>query len=153
MRLATISLTLVLATSAFGQPPTPRTQVRFAGPSAMQIRWLYRGVDGKEAYSDPPLEVPARYAFRQGGLYRLKLSHIPGYPGLELFPTLEVPLQGSEGQEFLAHNAVKLELTNDEIRDAMDGKQVRKTITLPRDDATAGPILLILRLGNVDLGK
>src|SRR4051812_30420909 len=102
-----LSLTVLAwpATTAPSQGPSPgpRTQVQFAEPSGMHIRWLVRR-DGKGAYSEPPLEAPARYNFRQGATYGLKLSRIPGYPGLDLYPTLEIPHAGPAAREFLAHS-------------------------------------------------
>ena len=42
------------------------------------------------AFDSEPLVCPGRYNFPQGAIYRLKLSNIPGRPGVELYPTLEV---------------------------------------------------------------
>ena len=128
----------------------PCTQVHFSGPSGMQVRWYVRGPGGKASYSEPPLVVPARYNFRQGAAYRLKLSRIPGFPGLDLYPTLEVPYAGPAAQQFLAHSAVQLELTDEDLRRAAAGELVVKRAFLP---GAGGPVvpLLVLRLGNRDL--
>lgn len=129
----------------------PRTQVQFTGPSGMQVRWLTRAPDGKETFSEPPLEVPGRFNFRQGGVYRLKLSHIRGYAGLQLYPTLEVVAPfGLEAQQFLAHNAVKLEVSDEDLRLVTDGEHVTRTIYLPGASGPGVP-LLVLRMGNKDL--
>jgi hypothetical protein len=88
--VAALGLSALIAATAQAQPPTASTQVRFTGPNGIQVRWLTRTPDGNARFSEPPLEVPGRYGFRQGAAYRLKLTHIPGYPGLELYPTLEV---------------------------------------------------------------
>jgi hypothetical protein len=129
--------------------PGPRTQVRFAGPSGMQVRWYVRGPDGQGRYSEPPLEAPARYNFRRGAAYRLKLSRIPGHPGLELYPTLEVPHAGPAALQFLDHSAVRLELTDEDLRRAAAGELVVKTVYLPGAGGP-GALLLVLRLGNRD---
>lgn len=149
-------LTLLLAlplfnSTASAQTSPPRTQVRFAGPSGMEVRWYYRTTDGKEEYSKTPLEAPARYPFRQGGVYRLKLSRIPGHPGLDLYPTLDVPVPGPQAQEFLAHNAVTLTLNAEDLREVLEGKQLTKTIYLPGAGSGSGMVVLVLRIGNVDL--
>ncbi len=138
-------------TSTLSQVPAaaPRTQVRFAGPSGMQVRWYVRGPGGKASYSEPPLVAPARYNFRRGAAYRLKLSRIPGHPGLELYPTLEVPHAGPAAQQYLAHSAVQLELTDEDFRRAAAGELVVKTVYLPGVAGSATP-LLVLRLGNRD---
>jgi hypothetical protein len=130
------------------QGPAARTQVRFVGPSGMEIRWFVRAAGGKEIYSEPPLAAPARYNFRQGARYRLKLSRIPGFPGLELYPTLEVPLAGPAAREYLAHSAVRLDLSDEDFREVAAGKYLVKTIRLP--GTSAGGPLLVLRLGNRD---
>jgi hypothetical protein len=124
----------------------PRTQVRFVGPSGMQIRWYVRGPGGKEGYSEPPLVTPARYNFRQGAAYRLKLSRIPGYPGLELYPTLEVPAAGPRAGQFVAHSAVQLELTDEDFRQVAAGQYITRTVYLPG----GGAPLLVLHMGNRD---
>ena len=59
--------------AAHCQTPGPRTQVRFTGPSGMEVRWQTRDAQGKGAYSEPPLRVPGRFNFPQGAAYRLKL--------------------------------------------------------------------------------
>src|SRR5207244_1191257 len=94
----TIVAILVLAPAAGAQE---RTQVFFKEPAGMKIFWLTLK-DGKPAYSTMPLETPGRYNFRQGAGYRLKLTHLPGHPGLELYPTLEVPASTSQSRDFLA---------------------------------------------------
>jgi hypothetical protein len=155
--LAAICACLALASSselwAQTAPQAPRTQVRFGGPSGMQIRWFTRLPDGKEGFSETPIEVPGRFNFRQGGTYRLKLSHIPGFVGVNLYPTLEVPAAFSrEAQDFLTHNSVALDLRAEDFQDAMDGKLVTKTIFLPSADGERrGLPLLILRMGNQDM--
>ena len=144
----------VAVATAQVQIPDARTQVQFAGPHGMQVSWYVKGADGKEGYSQPPLFTPARYNFKQGYTYRLKLTHIPGHAGLELYPTLEVPIASPSAGAFLAHNAVKLELTADDFRSVLNGQFINKTIYFPGNGvaASAGSPLLILRLGNFDGG-
>ncbi|HYT90436.1 MAG TPA: hypothetical protein VEL76_17150 [Gemmataceae bacterium] len=150
--LIALALPTLAWATAVAQVPSAaaRTQVRFAGPAGMQVRWLVRGPDGQVGYSEPPLEAPARYNFRQGATYPLKLSGIPGFPGLELYPTLEVPLVGPAAQQFLAHSAVQLALTDEDFRRATAGELVVKTVHLPGAGGVVAP-LLVLRLGNRDL--
>jgi hypothetical protein len=152
-RLPLIALTLLALAWAVSAAPSQvpasagRTQVRFTGPSGMQVRWYVRGPDGKGGYSEPPLVAPARYNFRQDAAYRLKLSRIPGFPGLELYPTLEVPHAGPAARQFLAHSAVQLELTDEDFRQAAAGELVVKTVYLPGAGGPGAP-LLVFRLGN-----
>src|SRR5262245_7175870 len=147
--LGSVCLASLFLPSAHALAQNPQTQVRFTGPTGMEIRWLYRKADGKDVFSETPLVVPGRFNFRQGGLYRLKMSRIPGHPGLDVYPTLEVPVPPPAAQEYLAHNAVPLELTVEDLREIAEAKQVTKIVHLEGDSSL--PRLLILRIGNVDL--
>ena len=155
-----------------------RTEVRFVGPNGMKISWYVPSGDGKGAFSPSFLTAPARYNFLQGALYRLKLSDIANRPGLELYPTLEVVPSGPRSDAFLAHSAVPITFTDEDLDQVATGNFVVKVIYLPdpqyQDLATVGPdevvssrlepgvdpiaeahrrgnILLVVRLGNIDL--
>jgi hypothetical protein len=159
--------------------PAQRTQVQFAKPGGMKVYWFTQGADGKPSYSETPLETPGRYNFAQGAIYRLKLTRIPGRPALELYPTLEVVPTGPKTNEFLAHNSVPIEFSEDDFKQVVDRNYIVKVIYLPdpsfQDAAGAGPdeivssrlepgqdpiqealrrgsILLVLRIGNIDQG-
>jgi hypothetical protein len=158
--------------------PMQRTEVRFAGPPGMKIAWGIPGADGKLGFTGTQLEAPARYNFVQGALYRLKLSNIPNWPGLELYPTLEVVPSNAKTDPFLAHSAVPIAFTEEDFFQVSNGNFLVKVIYLPdpqfQDLATVGPdeivssrlapgvdpiaeayrrgnILLVIRLGNIDL--
>jgi hypothetical protein len=158
-----MSQSTLLVAMVAGPALEERTQVRFEGPAGMKVYWL-TNVDGKAAYSKTPLETPGRFNFRQGAIYRLKLTALPGQPGLELFPTLEVPPGNARSREFLAHNAVPISLTEDEIASAGKGNLIVKVVYLPDAGGEAaiaggedairaaqqrGNILLVLRVGNI----
>jgi hypothetical protein len=155
-----------------------RTEVRFVGPTGMKISWYVPSADGRGAFSPSFLTAPARYNFLQGALYRLKLSDIANRPGLELYPTLEVVPSGPRSDAFLAHSAVPVTFTDEDLDQVATGNFVVKVIYLPdpqyQDIATVGPdevvssrlepgvdpiaeahrrgnILLVVRLGNIDL--
>ena len=85
----------VAAVGALTGQPAPfadaRTEVRFVGPAGMKIAWYAPRTDGRPGFSTQYLEAPARYNFLQASIYRLKLSDIPNRPGVDLYPTLEVP--------------------------------------------------------------
>ena len=159
--------------------PAQRTQVFFTKPAGMKIFWFSQGPDGKPSYSTTPLETPGRYNFAQGAIYRLKLTHIPGRPALELYPTLEVVPTSPKTNEFLAHNSVPMEFTEDDFKQVVDRNYIVKVIYLPdpqfQEGAGVGPdeivstrlepgqdpiqealrrgsILLVLRIGNIDQG-
>jgi hypothetical protein len=158
--------------------PIQRTEVRFVGPSGMKIAWYGPSADGKGGFGPQYLEAPARYNFLQASIYRLKLSDIPNHPGLELYPTLEVVPAKQKTCTFLAHSAVPIAFTEEDFDQVAAGNFVVKVIYLPdpqfQDLAATGPdevvssrlepgvdpiieakrrgsILLVVRLGNIDL--
>lgn len=74
-----------------------------------------------------------------GQVYRLKVSNIPGREGLEVFPTIEVidRLYPPPGQAF--RFPIPVELTEEEIKMATDGRYVLRVIYL-EEPRTALPI-------------
>jgi hypothetical protein len=156
----------------------PRSSVRFVGPPGLKVSWYAPSPDGKRTFSPTPLEVPGRYNFVQGAIYRLKLSDIPDHPLVELYPTLEVVPANAKTATFLAHSSIPVSFTPDDFRMVAAGNYVVKVIYLPdpqfQDVAVTGTdelistqlepgvdpiaeackrgsILLIVRLGNIDL--
>jgi hypothetical protein len=163
-----------------GQFAAARTSVRFLSPAGLKVSWYVQGADGRRAWSDKPLEAPGTYNFLQGGIYRLKLSDIPDNPGVDLYPTLEVVPASMRAMTFLAHSSVPITFTPDDFRMVASNNYVVKVIYLPdpqfqdiavggglgelistqlepgvdpiAEAAKRGCILLIVRLGNIDLG-
>jgi hypothetical protein len=114
-------------------------QVRFGGPLGATLSQY--GQQG-------PAEVftaPARFPLAAGVLYRMKLSKIPSCPGLDLYPTVEIPAANAKTAEFLAHSSVPISFTPEEIELARDGTFLMKVIYLPEsgDDADAKPLELV----------
>jgi hypothetical protein len=153
----------------------PASQVAFTGPDGMMVMW---DVGCPGSFDSTPLVVPGRYNFPQGALYRLKLTNIPGRPGVELYPTLEVAPAMPRTEAFLAHQAIPVGLTEEDLDQVLTGNFVTKVIYLPdaefQDLAVAGvetlvstrldpgvdpiveadrrgAIMAILRIGNKDL--
>src|SRR5207247_11160549 len=81
-----------------------RTSIRFTSPAGMQIAWFAPSPDGRSGFTPTQVEVPGRYNFVQGGVYRLRLSNVPNRPALELYPTLEVMPATARTGTFLAHS-------------------------------------------------
>lgn len=159
--------------------PIARTEVRFVEPAGMKISWFAPGPDGKPSFNAQYLESPGRYNFLQAAIYRLKLSEIPNRPGLELYPTLEVVPSTGKTNTFIAHSSVPVSFTEEDFQQVAAGNFVVKVVYLPdpqfQDLASAGgldevvssrlepgvdpiaeaqrrgSILLIARLGNIDL--
>jgi hypothetical protein len=163
---------------AAGRYPASRTEIRFVGPSGMKVSWYAPSQDGRSPFSAAGLEAPGRYNFTQASIYRLKLSNIPGRPGLELYPTLEVVPVNNKTASFIAHSAVPLSFTEDDFEQVTAGNYVVKVIYLPdpqhqdlavvgADEVVSsrldpgvdpiaeackrGSILLVVRMGNIDL--
>ena len=154
-------------------PINARTSVRFSDPIDMRITWY-----GPAGLSDTVLTTPARYNFAQGGIYRLKLSNI-GRGGVDLYPTLEVVPATAKTATYLAHSSVPVSFTDEDFEQVLAGNFLVKVIYLPDPQyqdlaAVAGPaevistrlepgvdpivearrrgeILLIIRMGNIDL--
>jgi hypothetical protein len=157
-------------------PINARTSVRFSDPIDMRITWY-----GPAGLSDTVLTTPARYNFAQGGIYRLKLSNIAGHAGIDLYPTLEVVPATAKTATYLAHSSVPVSFTDEDFEQVLAGNFLVKVIYLPDPvyqdlAAVAGPaevistrlepgvdpiaearrrgeILLIIRMGNIDLEK
>ena len=109
----------------------PSVQVLFRKPGGMRVAW---DDCGQGTFSATPLVAPARTNFRQAGLYRLKLTHIPAHEGLELYPTIEVAPATPRTHAFLAHNTVPVQWTVDDLNQIAAGNFVTKVIYLPDPD-------------------
>ncbi len=158
-----------------GMATAQNSQVAFVGPDGMMVAW---DVSVPGQFDSAPMVCPGRYNFPQGAIYRLKLTNIPAYDGIELYPTLEVGPGMPRTQAFLAHNAIPIELTPSDFEQVLSGNFVTKVIYLPDPEyqelALAGvetlvstrldpgvdpiveadrrgAILGVLRLGNKDL--
>jgi hypothetical protein len=154
-----------------------RTQVRFTKPIGMQVSWFAQAPDGRPIYSPTPIDTPGKYNFVQGARYRLKLTNIPGRPGLELYPTLEVAVANHKAEAFLAHSNVPVEFTEEDFKQVAEGNYLVKVIYLPdpqfqdvagtgtdeilstrlepgqdplQEALRRGSILLVIRMGNID---
>jgi len=168
------------ALTAQARPPfaAQRTEVLFTAPMDMKVSWFGPAANGGPGTVAGELTVRGRYNFLQGGIYRLKLSNIPNFPSLDLYPTLEVVPGNLKTAAFLAHSAVPLSFTEEDFAQVVAGNFVVKVIYLPdpqyqelaatapgeivstalapgvdpvAEAATHGSILLIVRLGNIDL--
>lgn len=161
--------------------PCGRSQVRFVGPAGAKIGWYVAAAvssDSKPILRPHQLDLPGRYNFLQASIYRLKLSDIPGRPGLELYPSLEVVPCNPKTEAFLAHNYIPVEFTEEDFDQVTAGNYITKVIYLPdaqyqtpvdggvdtlvstrlepgqdpcAEAQKRGHILLVVRLGGIDL--
>jgi hypothetical protein len=166
----------VLLSSLPAQTPFGNSEIGFVGPAGMRIGF---DTSGSGTFDSQPLIAPSRQQFRQGGIYRLKLTNIPGHEGEEYFPTLEVGPVTPRTEAYLDHCAIPVQLIPEDFGQVQSGNFVTKVIYLPDPDhqklALAaietlvstrlapgvdpikeadrrGSILAILRIGNKILG-
>lgn len=76
-------------------------------------------------------------ALQVGSVYRLRISELPGFAGVELYPTIELidRLHPPRGREI--EFPIPIVLTADEISLALDGRLITKVIYLEQPDRAA----------------
>ena len=166
--------------SAATQRPTafvPTSQINFLGVESLVVNF---DATRPGTFDSAPLVFPAAHDFPQGNIYRLKLSNIPGHPGKELYPTLEVAPTAARTQAFLAHSSVQVEFTDTDFDQVFSGNFVTKVVYLPNPEfqgiamsgvgtlvntqlqpgvdpiveaSKRGAILAVIRMGNKDLSS
>ena len=123
---------------------------RTPGQSGMRVHWDTTG-DGIP--DSKPLVTPGRKIFRPGFNYRIKFTHIPGRPGLELYPTLQIAPANPRTAAYLDHNSVPIHFSNEDFDRVQTGNFVTKAVYLPGSESIfgqdrRGPILVIIRMGD-----
>lgn len=90
------------------------------------------------AFADPQ-PAPLTAGLLIGAVYRLRVTNIPNQQGLEVFPTIEVidRIYPPVGLEFKF--PIPIELTQEELEMAIDGKFVTRVIYL-EEPGTAEPV-------------
>src|SRR6185503_16023725 len=106
----------------------PTVQVLFNKPEGMQVRW---DATQPGAFDSSPLIVPGRQSFPQNAIYRLKITNLEKSPGVELYPTIEIGPTTPRSEAFLAHNAIPVQFTDEDLDQVMAGNFVTKVIYLP----------------------
>lgn len=101
-------------------------------PSDGQVTWY---APGKAATHTGP--APAIAGLLVGPVYRLKLSDLPEYPGVELYPTIEVidRLHPPPGRE--TEFPVIIPFTEYELESAAEGRLVTKVVYLEQPNRAA----------------
>ena len=82
-----------------------------------------------------PEPTTVKVGFTIGAVYRLRITEIPGREGIEVFPTIEVidRLYPPLGKE--AHFPIPIEITEEELALAIEGKFVTRVIYLEDPDS------------------
>lgn len=105
---------------------TQTTQVRFVAPMGMSIGWKIPG-----GFAENQLNAPGSYNFQQGATYQFKLTDIDGHDSLVLYPTLQVYPSHPQTDDYLSHNSVPIELTEEDLQQVESNNFVTKVIYLP----------------------
>lgn len=94
---------------------------------------FYTGPDA----ASTTVAAPATAGLLVGPVYRLKISDLKDFPGVELYPTVELVdrLHPPRGRE--VEFAVPITLTAEEISSALDGRLITKVIYLEQPDRAA----------------
>ena len=98
--------------------------VEIRGPEGAQIATAEQG------YFQESTALPRKFGMLIGAVYRFRVTGIPQYEGLEVYPTVEVidriyPPVGLENKF-----PIDIELTQEELEMALDGKFVTRVIYL-----------------------
>ncbi|REJ89641.1 MAG: hypothetical protein DWQ34_19160 [Planctomycetota bacterium] len=80
------------------------------------------------------LPAPAQARLGVGGVYRAKLSEIEGYPGLELYPSVEVLDRLHPPPSLVDEYPIPVEITAEEIEAVLSDRMVTKVIYLEREN-------------------
>jgi hypothetical protein len=98
--------------------------VQILGPEGTRVAFAVGG------QFDRPQEMPRAAGMLIGQVYRLRVTGIRLYEGIEVFPTVEVidRLYPPEGNRW--RFPIPIELTHDELEHAMEGKLVTRVIYL-----------------------
>lgn len=109
------------------------TAVSMKGPAGLRIGLAQAG------QFLPPIESPVTTGMLVGAVYRFHVTHIPGYPGEELYPTLEIvdrvfPEHGREHRF-----PIPILLTEEDLNVALQGGLVTRVIYL-EDSEVAEPV-------------
>jgi uncharacterized repeat protein (TIGR01451 family) len=118
--------------------PAPLLFVRFSGPPGTRTAFFQDRPEGRT------FNTPVVVGLRPGYVYRVRLGWLPGHPGVQLFPTVEVRGclsmgPGHKAAEFPA----SVTFTEADIESALAGVLVTKVVYLENPDravpTTAGP--------------
>lgn len=103
--------------------------VRVMLPSAGLVSY-YNG-----ATHNPVLtQAPSQTSMMVGHVYRIKLSGMPEFPGVELYPTIEVLDRLHPPEDLIHEFPIPVEITREEIEMALQDRMVTKVIYLEQPD-------------------
>jgi hypothetical protein len=109
----------------------PIVQILFTNPAGAKVYW---DISKPGAYDSPGLSLPGRQNFLPNGLYRLRLTDLPGQKGVEFYPTIEIAPIGRLNKKFFSANAVPVQFTADDLDRARRGIVVTKVVYVPDEE-------------------
>jgi len=81
-----------------------------------------------------PVETPAQAGLGVGYVYRFRISHLPEFPGVELFPTVEILDRLHAPAELASEFPIPIEINAEEIEIVLQDRMVTKVIYLEHPD-------------------
>ncbi len=99
--------------------------VQIGLPSTGEVTFYQGSPDSGMAFP-----APAQAGMQVGHVYRVKVANLPEYPGLELYPTIELLDRLHPPTELKEKYPVPVELTIEEIEAAMNDQMVTKVVYL-----------------------
>lgn len=107
----------------------PLTYVRVSGPDGVQATFFQGAAPGRT------FPTPTVVGMRPGYCYRLRLTHLPDFPGVPLYPTLEIRGSLKLPPKCGSHQfPVPVHLTREDIAAAVRGILISKVIYLEDPD-------------------
>lgn len=134
--LGLVAAAVIVAQSlaANGPPPAPLLFVKVIGPAGMKVQF-HPG--SKLAQT---LNAPAVVGIRPGYAYRLELSGMAQYPGLKLYPILEVRGALHLPLDKTMRHPIPIVIQEDEIRRIVERSALVTRVHFLEDPALAPPI-------------
>ena len=94
-------------------------------PTTGEVSFYRGGAEGGVT-----LAAPAQAGMQVGHVYRVKISNLPDYPGVELYPTIELLGRLHPPVELKDKYPVPIEITTEEIETVIKDQMVTKVIYL-----------------------
>lgn len=121
----------VLARPSIHGYPQP---VRISVPGSARVTFFdSSNPDGTTVDAPGQARLPVGYA------YRVRISEMSEYPGVEIYPTVEVLDRLHPPADLIDEYAIPIELTADEIEAVLDDRMVNKVVYLERQDLPRPP--------------
>jgi hypothetical protein len=121
----------VLARPSIHGYPQP---VRISVPGTAKVTF-FNGQQPEGITVDAPGQVPLPVGYA----YRVRISELSGYPGVELYPTVEVLDRLHPPANLVDEYPIPIELTDDEIEAVLNDRMVTKVVYLERQDLPRPP--------------